>query len=47
MLHLPQIHNVGAGWKKDMDFVADLLKATGVLIVTGSGFGPVYGKGHT
>ncbi len=29
-----------------MDFVVDLLKATGVLIVNGSGFDPVYGKGH-
>jgi aspartate/methionine/tyrosine aminotransferase len=29
-----------------MDFVVSLLKATGVLIVNGSGFDPVYGKGH-
>ena len=29
-----------------MDFVVKLLKETGVLIVNGSGFDPVYGKGH-
>ena len=29
-----------------MDFVVQLLKETGVLIVNGSGFDPVYGKGH-
>ena len=42
----PNIHDVGTRWKTDMDFVVDLLKATGVLIVNGSGFDPVYGKGH-
>ena len=42
----PKIHGVGKIWKTDMDFVVDLLKATGVLIVNGSGFDPVYGKGH-
>jgi alanine-synthesizing transaminase len=42
----PKIHGVGTAWKTDMDFVVDLLKATGVLIVNGSGFDPVYGKGH-
>jgi len=30
-----------------MDFVVDLLKATDVLLVNGSGFDPVYGRGHT
>jgi aspartate/methionine/tyrosine aminotransferase len=29
-----------------MRFVIELLKETGVLIVNGSGFDPVYGKGH-
>ena len=29
-----------------MEFVVNLLKETGVLIVNGSGFDPVYGKGH-
>ena len=42
----PKIHGVGTRWKTDMDFVVELLKATGVLIVNGSGFDPVYGKGH-
>src|SRR5208283_3120753 len=42
----PKIEGVGSRWKSDMDFVVDLLKATGVLIVNGSGFDPVYGKGH-
>ena len=42
----PKIHGVGTRWKTDMDFVVQLLKETGVLIVNGSGFDPVYGKGH-
>jgi aspartate/methionine/tyrosine aminotransferase len=42
----PKIHDVGTRWKTDMGFVIDLLKQTGVLIVNGSGFDPVYGKGH-
>jgi alanine-synthesizing transaminase len=42
----PRIHDVGSRWKTDMDFVVDLLKTTGVLLVNGSGFDPVYGKGH-
>ena len=42
----PKIHDVGTRWKTDMDFVVELLKETGVLIVNGSGFDPVYGKGH-
>ena len=42
----PKIRDVGSRWKTDMDFVVDLLKATGVLIVNGSGFDPDYGKGH-
>jgi aspartate/methionine/tyrosine aminotransferase len=29
-----------------LDFVVDLLKQTGVVIVNGSGFDPIYGKGH-
>jgi alanine-synthesizing transaminase len=29
-----------------MEFVLELLKETGVLIVNGSGFDPVYGEGH-
>ena len=29
-----------------MEFVVELLRETGVLIVNGSGFDPVYGKDH-
>ena len=42
----PKIHDVGTRWKTDMEFVVNLLKETGVLIVNGSGFDPVYGKDH-
>ena len=42
----PKIQGIGTQWKNDMDFVVHLLKETGVLIVNGSGFDPVYGKGH-
>jgi alanine-synthesizing transaminase len=42
----PKIHDVGTRWKTDMEFVVELLRETGVLIVNGSGFDPVYGKDH-
>jgi aspartate/methionine/tyrosine aminotransferase len=42
----PKIHGVGSRWKTDMDFVIDLLQNTGVLLVHGSGFDPLYGTGH-
>lgn len=42
----PKIHDVGSLWKTDLEFVVDLLKATGVLLVQGSGFDSVYGGGH-
>ncbi len=42
----PKIHEVGTRWKTDMEFVVELLKETGVLLVNGSGFDPVYGKDH-
>ncbi len=42
----PKIEGIGQRWKNDMEFVVDLLKQTGVLIVNGSGFDPVYGKDH-
>jgi len=42
----PKIHAVGRKWKTDMEFVLELLKETGVLLVNGSGFDPVYGAGH-
>ena len=42
----PKIRGIGTIWQTDMEFVVDLLRATGILIVNGSGFDPVYGKGH-
>ncbi|MHA2314975.1 MAG: aminotransferase class I/II-fold pyridoxal phosphate-dependent enzyme [Candidatus Hermodarchaeia archaeon] len=33
-------------WSTDEEFVMALLKKTGVLVVHGSGFDPVYGKDH-
>ena len=42
----PKIHLVGKKWKTDMEFALDLLRTTGVLLVHGSGFDPVYGAGH-
>jgi aspartate/methionine/tyrosine aminotransferase len=42
----PRIHAVGRKWRTDMEFVLDLLKETGVLLVHGSGFDPAYGAGH-
>jgi alanine-synthesizing transaminase len=42
----PKIHSVGSKWKTDMEFAVELLKETGVLLVHGSGFDPIYGAGH-
>jgi alanine-synthesizing transaminase len=42
----PKIEGIGARWRDDMEFVIELLRETGVLIVNGSGFDPVYGKDH-
>jgi aspartate/methionine/tyrosine aminotransferase len=42
----PRIHTIGRKWKTDMEFALELLKETGVLLVHGSGFDPVYGAGH-
>ena len=42
----PKIHEVGSKWKTDMEFAVELLKETGVLLVHGSGFDPIYGAGH-
>ena len=42
----PKIHAVGSRWKTDMEFAVELLKETGVLLVHGSGFDPIYGAGH-
>ncbi len=42
----PKIHAIGSKWKTDMEFAVELLKETGVLLVHGSGFDPIYGTGH-
>lgn len=42
----PKIHAVNERWRTDKEFVLDLLKATGVLFVHGSGFDSTYGKEH-
>jgi tyrosine/nicotianamine family aminotransferase len=42
----PKIERIGSRWKTDEEFVTELLKETGVLVVHGSGFDPVYGKDH-
>jgi alanine-synthesizing transaminase len=42
----PKVDGIGVRWKSDYEFVTDLLKETGVLVVHGSGFDPTYGKGH-
>jgi aspartate/methionine/tyrosine aminotransferase len=42
----PKLDLAGTNWKNDEEFVVDLLKDTGVLVVHGSGFDPVYGKDH-
>ena len=42
----PRINLQGTKWKSDEEFVTDLLKETGVLVVHGSGFDPQYGKDH-
>ncbi len=33
-------------WTNDKEFVTELLRETGVIVVNGSGFDPVYGTGH-
>ena len=42
----PKIRDIGSKWKTDMEFVVELLQDTGVLLVHGSGFDPIYGSGH-
>lgn len=42
----PKIHNIGSKWKTDVDFAIELLKETGVILVHGSGFDPIFGAGH-
>jgi alanine-synthesizing transaminase len=42
----PKISQIGTTWRSDQEFVDELLKETGVLVVHGSGFDPTYGKNH-
>lgn len=42
----PRISGIGTRWKNDEEFVSELLKETGVLVVHGSGFDPTFGKDH-
>ena len=42
----PRIDAIGQRWKSDYEFATELLKETGVLVVHGSGFDPLYGKDH-
>ena len=42
----PKIHEVGTRWRTDTQFVIELLRETGLLVVNGSGFDPVYGARH-
>jgi aspartate/methionine/tyrosine aminotransferase len=42
----PRISGIGTRWKNDEEFVSELLKETGVLVVHGSGFDPSFGKDH-
>ncbi len=42
----PKINCLGTKWNDDAEFVSDLLKETGVLVVHGSGFDSTYGKDH-
>jgi alanine-synthesizing transaminase len=42
----PKITKIGTTWRNDEEFVNELLKETGVLVVHGSGFDPSYGKNH-
>lgn len=42
----PRINHIGGAWKSDEQFVTELLKETGVLVVHGSGFDPSFGKDH-
>ena len=42
----PKISTIGSAWKSDEQFVTELLKETGVLVVHGSGFDPSFVKDH-
>jgi aspartate/methionine/tyrosine aminotransferase len=42
----PKVDLQGTKWSNDSQFVMELVKETGVLVVHGSGFDPTYGSGH-
>lgn len=42
----PKIGSIEETRMNDEEFVSELLKETGVLVVPGSGFDPIYGKDH-
>jgi tyrosine/nicotianamine family aminotransferase len=42
----PKVDLQGTKWNDDSQFVTELLQETGVLVVHGSGFDPIYGSGH-
>ena len=42
----PKVDLRGTPWSNDVEFVTELLKETGVLVVHGSGFDPIYGQDH-
>lgn len=42
----PRVEGIGSTWRTDKDFVLELLREEGVLVVHGSGFCPTYGPGH-
>ena len=42
----PKVEGIGSKWKSDKEFVLQLLRETGVLVVHGSGFCEEYGRGH-
>ncbi|HUK29053.1 MAG TPA: aminotransferase class I/II-fold pyridoxal phosphate-dependent enzyme [Candidatus Acidoferrales bacterium] len=42
----PRVNLQGTKWKTDEEFVTELLRETGVLVVHGSGFDREYGKDH-
>ena len=42
----PKVEGVGSRWKSDKEFVLQLLRETGVLVVHGSGFCEEFGSGH-
>jgi tyrosine/nicotianamine family aminotransferase len=44
--NFPKIDLQGTQWSNDNQFVTELLNETGVLIVHGSGFDPIYGSDH-